>query len=73
MVNGTPRNRLQCLSQYLFVTFSIYKPRSLGLNMIVPRKLLNDSRLAAFSFCNSNKLAPKVMKNAPIFGRGRSK
>jgi hypothetical protein len=31
--------------------------------MIVPHKLLYDSRLAAFLFAVSNKAAPKEMKN----------
>jgi hypothetical protein len=38
--------------------------------MIVPHKLLTDSRLSAFLFSVSNKTAAKGQENAPIFGRG---
>jgi len=41
--------------------------------MIVPHKPLIDSGLAVFLFADSNKTAPKAMKNAPIFGRGNVK
>lgn len=73
MVNDTPKTRLHRLLHYPFVTFLLYKPRFLGLNMIEPPKLLIESRLAVFLFADSNKTAPKEMKNAPILGRGRSK
>ena len=60
--------------QYPFVTHSLYIRGFLGLNMIVPYKLLIDSRLSAFLFCVSNKTAPKVMKKAPICtGAGQNK
>jgi hypothetical protein len=36
-------------------------------------KTLTDSVLSVFLFADSNKTTPKAMKNAPIFGRGRSK
>jgi len=61
------------LPQYPFVTNWLYIPRFLGLNMNVPHKPLIDSGLAAFLIFDSNKTAPKGVKNAPIFGRGRSK
>jgi hypothetical protein len=41
--------------------------------MIEPLKPLIDSGLAVFRLSDSNKTAPKPMKNAPIFGRGGSK
>jgi hypothetical protein len=42
--------------------------------MIGPHKPLIDSGLAVFLFADSNKTAPKQMKNAPIFtGAGQNK
>ena len=38
--------------------------------MILPCKLLYDSRLAAFLFCVSNKAATTAYKKAPIFEVG---
>jgi hypothetical protein len=73
MVNGTPKTRLQCILHYPFVTISLNIPRFLGLNMIEPHKPLIDSGLAVFLLSVSNKTAPKVMKNAPIFTGARSK
>jgi len=73
MVNGTPKTRLQCPINYPFVTISLNIPRFLGLNMIEPLKPLIDSGLAVFCLSDSNKTAPKPMKNAPVFGRGGSK
>ena len=70
MVNGTPKTRQQCPTNYPFVTLSLNIPRFLGLNMIEPHKPLIDSGLAVFLLSVSNKIAPKAMKNAPIFGRG---
>jgi hypothetical protein len=61
------------LLQYHVVTLSLNIPRFLGLNMIEPHKPLIDSGLAVFLFADSNKNAPKVMKNAPILGRGKVK
>ena len=66
MVNGTLKTRLQCPINYPFVTHWLYIPRFLGLNMIEPHKPLIDSGLAVFLFADSNKNAPKAMKNAPI-------
>ena len=70
MVNGTLKTRLQCPINYPFITISLNIPRFLGLNKIEPPKPLIDSGLAVFLFADSNKTAPKAMKNAPIFGRG---
>jgi hypothetical protein len=41
--------------------------------MIVADKTLTDSVLSVTPFFFSNKIAPKVYENAPIFGRGGSK
>jgi hypothetical protein len=41
--------------------------------MIVADKTLTDSVLSVFLLPVSNKTAPKAMKNAPIFGRGKVK
>lgn len=46
---------------------------TLGLNKKAADKTLTDSVLSVFLFADSNKTTPKAMKNAPIFGRGRSK
>jgi len=67
------KNPANALLQYPFLTHWLYIPRFLGLNMIEPLKPLIDSGLAVFLFSDSNKTAPKAMKNAPIFGRGGSK
>ena len=67
------KNPANALLQYHFLTHWLYIPRFLGLNMIVADKTLTDSVLSVFLFADSNKTATKAMKNAPIFGRGRSK
>jgi len=65
---------VNALLQYHLVTHWLYIPRSLGLNMNEPPKPLLDSGLAVFLFPDSNKTAPKAMKNAPIFtGAGQNK
>jgi len=65
---------VNALLQYHLVTHWLYIPRSLGLNMIEPLKPLIDSGLAVFRLSDSNKTAPKPMKNAPIFtGAGQNK
>jgi hypothetical protein len=73
MVIDTAKIPINTLLQYPFLTHWLYKPRFLGLNMIEPLKPLIDSGLAVFRLSDSNKTAPKPMKNAPIFGRGGSK
>lgn len=74
MVIGAPRTRSCSLLQYHLLTHWLYIPRFLGLNMIEPHKPLIDSRLAVFRISDSNKTAPKPMKNAPIFtGAGQNK
>ena len=70
MVIGWQKHPINAPINYPLVTLSLYIPRSLGLNMIEPYKPLIDSGLAVFLFADSNKTAPKAMKNAPIFGRG---
>ncbi|MBR0394508.1 MAG: hypothetical protein IIX04_05315 [Alistipes sp.] len=70
MVIGWQKHPINAPINYPLVTLSLYIPRSLGLNMIEPHKPLIDSGLAVFLFADSNKTAPKAMKNAPIFGRG---
>ena len=67
------KNPANALLQYHLVTHWLNIPRFLGLNMIEPHKPLIDSGLAVFRLSDSNKTAPKPMKNAPIFGRGGSK
>ena len=59
MVIGRVKNPANALLQYPFLTHWLYIPRFLGLNMIVPCKLLIDSRLSAFLFVVSNKTATK--------------
>ena len=73
MVIGTAKNLINTLLQYPFVTYSLYIRGFLGLNMIEPHKPLIDSGLAVRFVFDSNKTAPKGMKNAPIFGRGKVK
>ena len=73
MVIDTAKNLINTLMQYHFLTHWLYIPRFLGLNMIKPLKPLIDSGLAVFLLSDSNKTAPKPMKNAPIFGRGMVK
>ena len=67
------KNPANALLQYHFVTHWLYIPRFLGLNMIVADKTLTDSVLSVTPFFFSNKIAPKVYENAPIFGRGKVK
>jgi len=73
MVIGAVKTLINTLLQYHLVTLSLNIPRFLGLNMIEPPKPLIDSGLAVRFVFDSNKSAPKGVKNAPIFGRGRSK
>jgi hypothetical protein len=73
MVVENPESPVNTRICYPIVTIPLYKCGFLGLNMIEPHKPLIDSGLAVFLFADSNKTAPKAMKNAPIFGRGGSK
>lgn len=73
MVIGAAKILINTLLQYPLVTLLLYIPRSLGLNKKAADKTLTDSVLSVFLFADSNKTTPKAMKNAPIFGRGRSK
>ena len=73
MVIGWQKHPINAPINYPLVTLSLYIPRSLGLNKKAADKTLTDSVLSVFLFTDSNKTTPKAMKNAPIFGRGRSK
>ena len=66
MVIGSAKILINTLLQYHVVTHLLYILRFLGLNMIEPHKPLIDRGLAVFLFADSNKNAPKAMKNAPI-------
>jgi len=66
MVVENPETLVNTRICYPIVTIPLYKCGFLGLNMIVPCKLLCDSRLSAFFFAGSNKTATKVQEKAPF-------